>query len=95
MLLGVAFSADYPYIIYMINLTDETKNQERIEVLRNNFVEGAFPKTNAGLHEAFALVEDLKDCFGDKDDIYDVFLYDPITNWATDLSLDVSYSDWD
>ncbi len=79
----------------MINLTDETKNQERIEVLRNNFVEGAFSKTNAGLHEAFALVEDLKDCFGDKDDVYDVFLYDPATNYATDLSLDVSYSDWD
>ena len=79
----------------MIHLTDETKNQERIEVIRNSCVEGMFEKTNAGLDEAFEYVQDLKDCYEDEEDEYQVYLFNPLTSWATDLSQDLYYTEWD
>lgn len=76
----------------MINLTSDTKNAERIEVLRNDCVLEIFAKTNDGLDAAFEYVAEQIAGWSCKEDTYRVILYNPVAQAAEEMQEGILYN---
>jgi len=77
-----------------LHLIDENKNDERIEIIVDDFVEASFAKTDANVTEAFEFVEEHKaDADPDDDPAeYIVWVLDPRTNEAEIIEDGVFYN---
>lgn len=78
----------------MFNLTADNKNDERIEVLRNDCVLEIFAKTNDGLEAAFEYVAEQKQFWEEtkEEDIYEVMLYNPVAQAGEEMQEGILYN---